>query len=188
MDDENFRAFFSKNVKISNDDLDKILEYSFIENIPSGSYYVEFDEVCNKVSFVTDGFFRFFHYNDGNEVTRDFVFKNNFITSYRSFITGEPSGVYVQALENSTLITFLKKDLNLLYSHFPQVERLSRIIAEHQFVAMENYYLSFLNDSAETRYHNLLAKNPILVQKIPLKYLASFLGITPQHLSRLRKK
>ena len=174
-------------VNITDEDLDSFLDFGIEEKLGTGDHYIEYDQVCNKVSFIQKGFFRFYHFNDGNEVTRDFLFENNFITSYRSFITGMASEVYVQALEECELITFRKSDLEKTFDTSHKIERFARIIAEHQFISIENYYLSFLNDDAETRYKKLLEKNPRLVQKIPLKYIASFLGITPQHLSRIRK-
>ncbi len=174
-------------VDISNEELDNFLSFGKEENLKSGQYYVEFDQICEKISFINKGFVRFFHFNDGEEVTRDFLFENNFVTSYRSLITGEPSKVYVQALEDCELITFKKADVEKFYDISHKLERFARKAAEYQFISIENYYLSFLNDNAETRYKKLLDKNPKLVQKIPLKYVASFLGITPQHLSRLRK-
>jgi len=85
------------------------------------------------------------------------------------------------------LITFKKSDFEKILDSSHNMERLARKIAEYQFISLENYYLSFLNEDAETRYKKLLKENPRLVQKIPLKYIASFLGITPQHLSRIRK-
>ncbi len=174
-------------VNITDEDLDSFLDFGIEEKLGKGDHYIEYDQVCNKVSFIQKGFFRFYHFNDGNEVTRDFLFENNFVTSYRSFITGMPSEVYVHALEECELITFMKSDLGKAFDTSHKIERFARIIAENQFISIENYYLSFLNDDAETRYKKLLEKNPRLVQKIPLKYIASFLGITPQHLSRIRK-
>lgn len=174
-------------MNITDTDLESYLEVGVEEKLSAGDHYIEYDQVCNKMSFVQKGFFRFYHFNDGEEVTRDFLFENNFVTSYRSFITGEPSEVYVQALEECELITFKKSDLEKIFDSSHALERLARILAEYQFISIESYYLSFLNDSAETRYKNLLKENPRLVQNIPLKYIASFLGITPQHLSRIRK-
>jgi CRP-like cAMP-binding protein len=181
------KKYIKSIVDISDDKLDKFLSLGKEESLSNGNYYIEFDQVCDKVSFIKKGFVRFFHVNKGEEITRDFLFENNFITSFKSYITGQPSEVYIQALDDCELSTFKKSDIIEYYDKNPKIERLGRIIAEHQFIAIENYFLSFLNEDAETRYKKLLERSPELVQKIPLKYIASFLGITPQHLSRIRK-
>ncbi len=148
----------------------------------------EHGKVCQKVLFVNKGYFRFFHIDTkGNEITSDFYFAPTFITSYTSFITGTPSFVNVQAMSDMEVLEISKKDLYDLYAQNPKIERLGRLIAEMVAIISEEHLFLLLNQTAEIRYKKLLQTNPQYVNTIPLQYIASYLGITQETLSRMRK-
>lgn len=145
-------------------------------------------KLCQKVWFCGEGYFRFYHIDfNGNEITSDFYFAPSFITSYTSFITGRPSFANVQAMNEMEVFEFSKADLLYLFDKYPKIERLRRLIAEAVAITSEEHLFLLLNQTAEMRYKRLLEKNPEHVNTIPLQYIASYLGITRETLSRIRK-
>jgi len=158
------------------------------KRINKKEHVAENGKVCHKALFFNEGYFRFYHFDaKGNEITSDFYFGPSFITSYTSFITGSPSFVNVQAMTDMDVLEFSKNDLYLLYDKYPKIERFGRIIAETIAINSEEHLFLLLNQTAEMRYKRLLEKNPQYVNTIPLQYIASYLGITQETLSRMRK-
>lgn len=150
--------------------------------------FAESGKTCSKVLFFDSGYFRFFHVDfKGNEITSDFYFAPSFITSYTSFLTEMPSFVNVQAMADMEVLEFSKKDLYGLYDQYPGIERMGRLIAEQIAIISEEHLFMLLNQTAEMRYKRLLEKYPQFVNTIPLQYIASYLGITQETLSRIRK-
>lgn len=141
------------------------------------------------VWFVRNGYVRFFYYDsEGNEITSDFVFAPGFVTAFRSFINQEPSQTAIQAMEDMEVIGWKRQDLYQLYGRFPLIERVGRIMAEQVFLSLDKHLTAFLNQSPQQRYLWLLKEYPQFIRNIPLVYLASWLGITPETLSRIRRR
>src|ERR1041384_2922921 len=88
---------------------------SFV-NLKKKHYFAEHGKVCDKVGFIVKGAVRYFHVKDGEEITGYFSFESEFLSSYKSYLTGQPSLTYIQALEDAKLITFTRKDMSLAYS------------------------------------------------------------------------
>ena len=131
---------------------------------------------------------RIFYPNDkGEETTCYFSLPGEFVTSFSSFTTGNLSTENIQAILSTELFVIAKQDLELLYNKIPVTQEFGRKAAENLVIIMEKRISLFLNNSADERYQLLLKHNPILIQTVPLQYLASYIGISPQHLSRLRK-
>jgi CRP/FNR family transcriptional regulator, anaerobic regulatory protein len=151
-------------------------------------HFIRQGETCNKVAYIAGGIFRFYNYKDSSEITSDFSFHDSFLTSYISLITQQPSGISVQALEDSDLLLIDYKTLLRKYDESHNYERIGRLIAEQTFISSSVHLLGLLNNFAEEKYLNLINKAPHLVQRIPLHYIASYLGISPETLSRIRKK
>lgn len=165
--------------------LEKIMHY---RKIGKKEVVAQAGKICTKVLFTARGYFRFYHYDaNGNEITSDFYFAPAFISAYTSFITGEPSFVNVQAMMDMDVLEFQKNDLYNLYGRFPKIETLGRMIAESVAINSEHHLFMLLNQTAEMRYKSLLEKNPEYVRTIPMQYIASYLGITKETLSRIRK-
>lgn len=156
--------------------------------LKKNSYFLREDQVCSRIAFLHTGMVRFFHTQDGTERTSDFCFENSFITGYHSLITGLPSDTSIQALEDCMLLEISYNSIFTLYDKNPKYERIGRVIAENNFLSMRKHLMSLLNDSAEKRYENLIERAPHFVQRISLLYIASYLGISPETLSRVRRK
>lgn len=145
-------------------------------------------EHCSKFYFYSEGCFRFYYTDHaGREITSDFSFAPGFITSYTSVITGQSSIINVQAMTDSLVLELDRSDLYDLYNQNKNIERIGRIIAERTLIAYEEHLFMVLNQPAELRYKTLLEKYPKYIREIPLQYIASYLGITQETLSRIRR-
>ena len=140
------------------------------------------------MGFVTEGFTRLYFLLDGEEVTKDFCFENNFTGSVASFQTRKPAQFNVVAMEDTTLITFGFEQLQGLVEKHHCWSNFIRIVLGHFAIRKENREISFLLNSAEQRYLSMVADNPQVLQRVALKYIASYLGLTPETLSRIRNK
>jgi len=185
---EAFKKYISQFVQMDEDDLQAIANIMEPGKFKKKEHFITTNEICNKILFFTEGYFRFYHLDfNGNEITSDFYFAPGFITSYTSLITGNPSFVNVQAMEEMEVLELRKNDLYKLYAQHQSFERLGRIMAESVVISSEKHLFLLLNQTAETRYKNLIANHPQFIKHIPLQYIASYLGITQETLSRIRK-
>lgn len=146
-------------------------------------------ENCEEIAFVESGLFRSYYTTDeGNELTYCFRFPNDLIGAYSAFITGGKSVEHIQAIAPAMLWVIQKKDLDFLACHLPQWNTFLKRIAEQQYLELEQRVMQLQRETAQQRYKNLLLNHPNFIQLIPLQYLASYLGITQRHLSRIRKE
>jgi len=144
----------------------------------------------NFVIFIVKGILRVY-YNTGNgeEKTLRFLFENEFYTEYDSYLTESKSELNIQAIEDVQYFSISKKDLEILGSRYNIFERQRRVMAEQAYLGLKkenDFYFS--NLSPQKRYVKLISENENFIQRIPLKYIASYLGISPQSLSRIRKR
>jgi CRP-like cAMP-binding protein len=142
----------------------------------------------NYVSFVDYGIIRFFVREEEKEITFEIAFENSFATAYDSFLTRTPVRYDAEALTDTSMWSITWDDLQELYRTTTSGNLLGRLAAEELYIKKNKRQMSLLKDSAEQRYLSLLSDYPHLVQLIPGKYLASYIGITPQALSRIRKR
>lgn len=157
--------------------------------ISKGDFWITEGKICNQVAFVQDGKLRVFHMDNlGNEITCYFVTSENFISSFTSFLTNTPTHENITAIEDTTLLVISKSELEKLSSKIPKLHIWRRVIAENLFIMMEKRVSLLQSQTAHERYQKMLKENPDIILSVPLQYTASFLGITPQHLSRLRKE
>ncbi|MCC5930009.1 MAG: Crp/Fnr family transcriptional regulator [Cyclobacteriaceae bacterium] len=140
---------------------------------------------CRTLYFVKSGAARIFYFKDGNDITEHFAFANDLIVRAESLFTGAPTRKGIESLEKTHMIAIDAALLIQLYDTHPDIERLFRLIIEKEFVNAIKRIESFQLMSATERYVELLHTTDI-VQKIPLKNIASYLGITQVSLSRIR--
>jgi CRP-like cAMP-binding protein len=154
-------------------------------SVPKGALVQAPGSRCNTVYFVESGLARIFYLLDGKDVTEHFALEYQPIVRAESLFTGQPTSKGIEALEASTLVTLHAPSLFALYDAHPDVERLFRRLFEHEHIQVLRRLESLQFKTAEERYHELEGQ-PELLRRIPLKYLASYLGITPVSLSRIR--
>lgn len=144
--------------------------------------------VCRKLYFLERGALRG-HYNiEGKEITHWFAFEHDFVTSFHSFITGEAAVENIQMVETGTLWAISKNDLTALFNQYHEIERLVRIVYEKYYIRLEERYINAQFKTAKELYENLLQQSPHFLERIPLGYIASYLGISQETLSRIRSR
>ncbi|HOX84096.1 MAG TPA: Crp/Fnr family transcriptional regulator [Chryseolinea sp.] len=155
--------------------------------LKKGEFFLHEGDVCHNTAFIQEGLFRIYHVHNDKEITRQFIFENSFFTEYESFLAQKPSFYYVEALEDCKVLMLHYKDLNTLYDSSVTFLRLGKMIAENVVQHVGHRYMSILRDDATTRYNNLVKERPKVLQRVPQYMIASYLGITPEALSRIRK-
>lgn len=145
-------------------------------------------DICRMVTFIHSGSLRLFHTVDGEEKTIQFFFENALYTDYLSFLTEKPTIENVEAMEACELVQFSRVGLEQLYRQHPVFERIGRISAERAFLSLSARNTLLTNQPPEARYQQLIQDRPDLFQRVPQYHIASFLGIKPESLSRIRKR
>lgn len=156
--------------------------------LKKGEHFVEEGKTCKKIAFIQEGLFRTYYLKDGIEITTCFCKENTLTTSFKSLITKQVSELSIQATEESTIWVIQYHDLEILYSKNLFWQQVGRLVAQQEFINAE-CYTRFLNDqNAKQRYLHILDNESDLLQRVPLLYLASYLQIAPETLSRIRKE
>lgn len=140
------------------------------------------------MNFVADGAIRSFLYKEGNEITWNFYFPGGIATDFQSFLTEKETPLTFIALDKCAVIALPKEDIPDLYREAPTLIQLETLFAKRAFLDMRQRMESFLLQSAEERYLSLIEKNAELVKKIPNQDIATYLGIAPQSLSRIKRR
>jgi CRP-like cAMP-binding protein len=149
---------------------------------------LEDGQVCTTIGFLNSGVVREYSFDKGKETTVDFVTENQFVVAFRSFIMGTPARQYLEALTDINMLVFKREDINALYDNYKVWERFGRLIIEQVFCGMEEKRKATIATTHEEQYRNFASEYPQVVQQVPQYYIASYLGLTPEHLSRIRKK
>lgn len=157
-------------------------------NFEAGTWLAKAGRVSEAIYFISEGIVRAYASRQDKEVCLDFAFPGMFTTAYASFITQTPAAVNLQAITPVSGFAFYYKDLQQLYRTHHSAEKMGRLIAEQQYLRKYQRELSFLQYTAQERYLQLLQEHPEVIQHIPVKYIASYLGIEPESLSRIRKQ
>lgn len=149
---------------------------------------LEGGQTCNFIGFINSGVIREYSFENGKESTVDFISENQFAVDFQSFILSTPSKQYLEALTDVELLVFKKDNMNRLYDKYKIWERFGRLIIEHVFCGVEAKRKKIITTTHEEQYRNFAATYPNVIQQVPQYYIASYLGLTPEHLSRIRKK
>ena len=160
-----------------------------IKYIKKGDFFIQNGATCKSIGFLLSGIFRTYFISDkGDEVTYCLNFPNNFLTAYTSYLTGNSTQENIQAIEDAELYIISKEEIENLASRKLNWVVFLKFMAEQQYMELENRIFQLQKKNAVSKYKNLMEHYPQLIQKIPLQYLASYLGITQRHLTRIRKE
>lgn len=158
------------------------------ESVPKNTTLLKVGAVENHLSFIAEGVVRLYIPEEEQDITFGFVFENEFVTAYDSFITRTPSEYQIETLTNASFWRISFTDLHEVYEKTESGNIIGRRMAENMFLIKSKRELSFLRKTAEERYLDLFSDRPKLIRQIPLKYIASYIGVTPQALSRIRQR
>lgn len=185
---ESFHSYLKQFPNYSQASIDAVRPFLSTNKIEAGEYYLREGKICKSIAFIEAGLVRLFYLSDGKEITHCFCRENSITTSYTSLITQTASEIAIQAIEDTTLIVLPYFSMQKLYNDDPFWQQVGRISAENEYVRTESLNRLVSDQSATDRYLQILAHDPELVQRVPLNYLASYLQIAPETLSRIRKK
>ncbi|MEI6409943.1 MAG: Crp/Fnr family transcriptional regulator [Bacteroidota bacterium] len=184
-----FRAKIELFTSIPDADWAMILPHLELKKIKKHVFFAEEGKRAYDIGFVVEGMFRHFYTKDGEEKTTYFYFENHFITSYISCITGQPSQLTIEALSDASYLSLPYKVLADLFEKSMAWQRFGRLIAEYLAIGLEERMVSLLTQSPEERYMDLLQGNKKkIIERIPQHYIATYLGITPVSMSRIRNR
>jgi CRP-like cAMP-binding protein len=174
VDAEHFDEFYSTLKKIT---------------LKKSDFFLQSGEKCQYLGFVKKGTMRSYYINEnGDDISFIFHFDNQFFADYESILCNSVSYLNIQAMEDSELLLLDKNDLQNLYEKEMYWQKFGRLMTEKIYLDTKKRLENLLYYSPEKRYTNLLEENPLVFEKIPQKYIAGYLGITPQSLSRIRKR
>jgi CRP/FNR family transcriptional regulator len=185
----NFISHLRKHISINDEEIPVLLNYIHLVSVKKKAYLLEEGQACKSNYFVAEGCLRMFYINDkGTEQIIHFALENWWIADYMSLINQAPSQFYIQAIENSVIIAVNHHKEEELFKQLPQLERYFRIMMQRVYAAAQMRVKFFHDYTKEENYRQFIALFPKFAQRIPQYMLASYLGLTPEYLSELRKK
>ena len=183
------QTFFNSLSPVSNESWEQFFALFTPKILKKGDYFITSGQTAKEIGFLETGVVRaFYRNNEGTEYNKHFFVNPCFIGGYSSLITGTPNQINQQALTECKILTAKYADIQSLYKTCPDIERAARILAELFFVQKEQREIEIVLLDADKRYEIFQKDFPQLEQQIPQYHIASYLGITPTQLSRIRKK
>lgn len=185
---EEIYKYYKEHFNISESDWKIFSSKLSLQQFPKKGKILKVGQTENYLSFIERGIVRFYLPNEDSDLTFSFAFGGSFVSAYDSFLTQTPSHYIVEAITPTVLWRLTYDDLQTVYEQSEIGNLIGRKASEELFLKKSQRELSLLNESAEERYLNLFTERPELIRQIPLKFIASYIGITPQALSRIRKR
>ena len=186
-----YREFLKQYVVFNEAEWILFTQYLTFTSLKKKQFYAVPEKICDKVGFIVTGSMRYYYVKDGQDITNYFSFENELVSSYKSYLTNQPGFTYIQALEDTLLINFTRNAMEQMLT-IPalayKMERFGRLVAEHYLCCYEDRVASFVTQTPEERYLQLLSTGKEVLQRMPQHYIANFLGITPVSLSRIRRR
>lgn len=183
------KAYLEQTQLFATDEIAHFMSLGKKTTLKKGDFFIQEGETAKRFAFVETGVLRSFYYSSkSDEVTYCLSFPNELIAGYSSLITQTPTSENIQALMDCNIIEFPMQVINDLVSENTNWLLFSKQIAESQYIKLEKRVFLLQNENALTRYKELIENQSDYLQKIPLGYLASYLGISQRHLSRIRKQ
>lgn len=180
-------AYFAK-FGFSENDLSEFLSHVKKRDFAAGDLILANGQSENYLSFIHSGIVRYYVTPNDKEITFDFAFTNSFYCAYDSFYRRTKTETYIEALTNCELYSISYESLQSLYEKCETAKKIGRTATEFLLDRKVKRELDLLTKTPQERYEQLLKDQPRYIEKIPLKYLASYIGVVPETLSRIRKR
>jgi len=179
----------SRLINLTDEEKEIFVSHLHIVKVKKKQFIVQPGFVCNHRNYILKGAFQIYLVaNDGQEHTIGLSVEDWWPSDFASYITQEPATLFVEAVEDATLIQLSYKDEQLLYEQVPKFERFFRLQVELAGVAIQKRMLGTISKTAEERYDEFVKKYPSLLQRFPQYIIASYLGMTTQYLSKIRRQ
>ncbi len=185
---EQIKSFYQNFIRLTDENWVLLSSKFKVVHLKKGAKLHDVGEVCNYVTFVNKGILRAYHLIDGKEIIETFFVENEYLSDYCSFLTRTPAHTIIECLEDCELVLLDYDSVQELYEKVDEFQKFGRLMAEYLFIVISMRSNSLLFESPEQRYINFQKDNADLLQRVPQYMIASYLGITPEALSRIRKR
>ena len=179
--------YFDKN-GIKEQELTSFLHCLKKQTFKANEFILVEGQLENELSFIESGIVRYYILANNKETTFDFAFPNSFFCAYDSFYSRKPTAIYLQAITDCVLYSISYENLQGLYASCETARKLGQVATEYLLSKKVRREFDLLTKSPQERYEYLFVKQPKLIQYIPQKYIASYIGVVPETLSRIRKR
>jgi len=181
-------SYFDDYVALEDKEKEELSRRGKERKIKRRQFILQENDICRHYSFIAEGCFKMYGIDKSGKVHNlQFAAENDWIADLGSFHSDKPSKLYIEALEPSVIIQLEKKDLIFFYVNYPKFDRNFRVIIENKFIEIQNRVLQNISSTAEERYLAFLEQYPTLSNRLPSTQIASYLGVTPEFLSKIRK-
>lgn len=189
MNSEPIINYFSNILPLDSEEIDALKKAFKERRIKRRQFILHEGDICKLNTFVVEGCFRMYYVDEkGKEHNVQFAVENWWIGDIGSFHSEEPSKLYIEAIENSIILQIKKQDQLDLFVNYPKFNQIFRVFTENALVAYQRRVLQNISSTAEERYLDFLKRYPYFFNRISNVQIASFLGVTPEFLSTIRKK
>lgn len=180
--------YFSKILPLTKEEIDGIVATLTIKKYPKGTILLKEGEISTETYFVLEGCVRQYFLIDGDEKTNNFFTEEQWVISMQSMANNTPSKHFLECVNECALVVGNREKEEHLYQQFPKLETVSRKVMEKVFAEQQELSGTYFTDTPEERYLNLISTRPDLLQKVPQYIIASYVGVKPESLSRIRKR
>ena len=186
---ETLISHLNKYIPLDKEEIEELEERAKVRKVRRRQYILAAGEICKHYNFVVEGCFKMYKVDEAaKEHNIMFAVENQWITDIGSFHAEQPSQLYIEAIEPAEIIQIAKPDLLYFYGNHLKFNRTFRVIAEDQFVELQNRLLQTISTTAEERYTKFVQDYPHLINRLSSTQIASYIGITPEFLSRIRSQ
>lgn len=186
--EKNFANYLSTRIALDEDEQRAVNELLETQSFSAGEFLLKEGQVSDAFYYLEQGCVRLFYDADGSEKSACFYTEGQFVSSYESFIRQTPSAHYLQCVEQSRMVTIGFEAAEKLLQLSPKFDALARVMMEEELGLYQRIIASFITKNPEQRYQQFQQEHPHLLQRLPQHYIASYLGVSAETLSRIKKR
>ena len=185
---KSFGNYLAEITLLDDDSFNLAIGHLQVEKTGKGDFLVKEGQVCSKIAYIQEGLFRIYYLKDGTEINTCFCKENSITSSFNSFINQVPSNEYIQALEDSVVVTLSHRNLEKLTADHTEWQLIRRLLTEKECLRLSDRASSLSFESALEKYKYLLKSQPEIIQRVSIQHIASYLGVSRETLSRIRSR